>query len=82
MSDGKNALRGSKKIRASIDLRHRVLDGEHAYGLPLSIGAAGPCDGKPDGASCGSGCTCVSGQPWYSLEAITKLGIRPINEDR
>ena len=65
-----------KKITGSIDLLHQVLNGKDMYAMPLVKGI-NVCAGKCDNTSCGSGCTCLSQQPFYSLEAMEKLGIRP-----
>jgi hypothetical protein len=76
MSGNQAKKRTSKTVRASVDLHHQVIDGQKLFALPLQTGFAGPCDGKSDGASCGEGCTCRGGQPWYSREAVAKLGFR------
>ena len=65
-----------RNVRASIGLTHQVVDGKDLFTLPATLGVPGPCDNKGDGASCGLGCTCKGGQPWYSTDAIAELGFK------
>jgi hypothetical protein len=63
-------------VRASVDLIHQVIEGKDYFALPTMAGVSGPCNGKMDGDSCGEGCTCRGGQPWYDPEGIVKLGFQ------
>ena len=76
MSSNQAKKRTKKTVRASVDLHHQVVDGQKLFALPRQAGFAGPCDGQSDGTSCGEGCTCLGGQPWYSHEAVAKLGFQ------
>jgi hypothetical protein len=46
--------------------------GEDLYAVPV---VSGPCDDKPEGASCGIGCTCLAGQPHYDVGALARMDI-------
>lgn len=77
MSSDQNGQERLKTVRASVQLLHQIVDGKKFFALPLSMHIVGPCDGKADGTSCGQGCTCKAGQPWYDFDGITKLGFAP-----
>jgi hypothetical protein len=75
MPQQNNPAAAPDKIRAAIDLDHRVWNGEDVYAFPPIAGLGGPCDGKADNSSCGPGCTCIAGQPHYNAAALEALGV-------
>jgi hypothetical protein len=64
------------KSDISVDFNQGIeMNGQTFYPLsrPSEIN---PCAGKSDGASCGNGGVCKSGQCWYSLLRLKELGIK------
>lgn len=64
-----------EKVDASIKLTRKIDGDTEVFALAQVLDVPGPCDGKHDGESCGHGCTCLSGQPWYNREGLQRLGI-------
>lgn len=75
MVGGNSKMSSHKKVKGSVQLLHQVVEGKKLFAFSTAAGVPGPCDGKMDGTSCGAGCMCRGGQPWYSLNTIKKMGI-------
>ncbi len=63
------------KVSGSVQLLRRSAQGKEFFAFSTRAGMPGPCDGKADGTSCGSGCTCLGGQPWYDRNGLSNLGV-------
>ena len=70
-----------RTVRAIVDLRHQVHEGQNLFALPAAEGIVGPCEGQMDGTPCGQGCVCRAGEPWFDEESLVKLGFRPDTGD-
>lgn len=74
MVDKKTKVPAYAQVAGSVKLLRRSVEGKELFAFS-PVGVAGPCDGKMDGTSCGPGCTCLGGQPWYDRKGLSNLGV-------
>jgi hypothetical protein len=72
-------MRDVRRIKASVSLLQRTVDGQHLFAMATPNPVGNPCADKDDGAPCGPaypGCTCLSHQEWYGQQAMADRGFR------
>ena len=66
---------GLGEASASIKLVVQTMDNQVLYALRGVPTVGGRCDGKPDGTSCGFGCTCKGNVPWFDADGPAAMHI-------